>query len=676
MITQLPRDTDMQTLSAVIFGKCNVIGKLITKRKVPKYLKMHLKLETDYIGFEDIPALLVGHYTTETLPVMPFTCSFNFVSLANSTAPSHHGMNTLSLGQAIQDAPHMLQTQQETQQHHNTPQLQEHHTASHLQEHHMSDAPQDLSFNMSEPLQHMREISRSRDCGTQDNMGLDRAEGGQDPPHTTLTQSVVTQSHTSTPEEQGGTIVDNQHRYLEKSILPKLLNDSFINEIASVSNENVLLEDRISRLSQTEPEILEEELSSDPEIVFDRLPPDEQIEKYVQKKMARKRKQGFIPKSPPAKRDCVVPSIPVVDKEEEIRLIYDKITDMMDTDYFEYLTVLKELNNAPGDLAARLLNNSMGHFSLSTKDRDYIFRNRAGILFDKLKERMTNRLAQTSILAVNLSPEEIEIPIRGTNDHLCLDCRTVHNEKTTCVNHVTGGPSILTKVGDKISKEVWSKFSFVMYGFTPSFRFLDPNQIESCLNLSPLTTKKCSGLMLGSLADENFTVPPENELYTDLKMLVGKLEDCDLPLLVEFNPRKDIMTHPYNLPLEIEAFVRTLQCIQKLYKGIVVSVCPLPTCSAVHSLTDYHVIKTIIAKMGVYLMAFGIIAGVYSIYADISTQPVGKKPRYFTVRKRNKRSPILDFQGMLTREGQRRFYLEMSNELRHIRYLSSFRQTL
>ena len=63
--------------------------------------------------------------------------------------------------------------------------------------------------------------------------------------------------------------------------------------------------------------------SSDSEIVFDKPLPNAQINYQVQKKLLRKRKLNCVPPNQSVKKVNV--ELSVVNKEEEIRLVHDKL---------------------------------------------------------------------------------------------------------------------------------------------------------------------------------------------------------------------------------------------------------------------------------------------------------------------------------------------------------------
>jgi len=149
--------------------------------------------------------------------------------------------------------------------------------------------------------------------------------------------------------------------------------------------------------------------------------------------------------------------------------------------------------------------------------------------------------------------------------------------------------------------------------------------------------------------------------------LINRLgPDCELPLLIEFRPKTNPDSPTKAIISEIENFVRTLEMVQRNYKGLIVSISPIPYWNLDLNLTSYLKVKNFVLKTAIFLMAIGQTLGIYSIFCIVTIFGAKDFPKYFVVKRGDKRTPVFDILGQLTREGKKRLLNSLDSEIRHI----------
>jgi len=372
---------------------------------------------------------------------------------------------------------------------------------------------------------------------------------------------------------------------------------------------------------------------------------------------------------PPKRRrlsPVVLPEPDNSEKEFTLMSLRERLSNVSENNLLEYPSILSELDNVTGRTAVQLLDASS---QLSSPEQIYINKHKASLLYERLKVRWEWKLSTDSVLTSNLSTEELESLnlLVFESEPLCLDCRSRHPADKRCISSLHGGPSLYALLDTPIPSAVVEKCRFIVYASSSYFKQLDPKNLLPFLNLSPPSFPQLGGSMKESLSNIDFAVPFENRLYYSLLNLINRLgPDCELPLLIEFRPKTNPDSPIKAIISEIENFVRTLEMVQRNYKGLIVSISPIPYWNLDLNLTSYLKVKNFVLKAAIFLMAIGQTLGIYSIFCIVTIFGVKDFPKYFVVKRGDKRTPVFDILGQLTREGKKRLLNSLDSEIRHI----------
>ena len=628
LIANSPQKITMRAMCEKIFRLCHPVG--IGVRRLHRHLQLHIERDVSHVTMTDLPHLLVGHYISNTFITPPFECSLVFSpwepKIRDTTRPS-----TLTLHRATIEAPSMLQNLS------------------------IQIAPNPNTAHAPAP-----------------SVDPDPADQSKDQAATPLLQKMDTSSLCPDVEDEADLPAVVEPRY--NSYIPNQLDTealaNSINQRLAELRQNPISSNLILR--ENEVNTVLNESSSESTVSLTSPPPNLRIEQRIQNLLKRKRN------GQPKQIGTVNPSqnnvYPTVDREQLMAVAPNHIGNLASVDYSDHLNLLKVLPNSLGEHAEQLLEQANSFGNLSESSKKFVAENKAGLLYLKLKSRLAKRQQVIGILPVNLSLEEVETfcSTNITPESFCTDCKTNHEARKPCTDFYAHGPVLLSKTNDKIPLETTLAYDVIIYALTPAYRFLD---IPDSLNLSPVTQKQAVGPLGGSLnnqnTSENFPIHEENSLYFDLIKLIDRLDrDCCLPIAVEFRAPGGLAHSGSNLVGYTEDFIRTLELVQRRYKGLIFGLSPIPVWSVGMDLTHYHVSKNLATRTAHYLTVFGLSANVYVLTCDIVSLPCGSAPKFFTCRRRNKRSILFDRHGRLCREGRRRLILDFSNELRYIRTIN------
>ena len=692
LFTNLPEVTTLYEVCSNIFNRAKPSNKQV--RRLHRHICLHLGIEeSSETNITDLPHLLLGHYSSDTMITLPFTCAFSLspfqmegsldepkVSLPLLPPPPEYVSFDTPVSQSSTTVlpPLNLTIERPIR------------PPSRHTENHLSDGLLQLAHRIDTG-------------GTQHTLTLTY-------PQTTPATTATTQSDsTGTPyastseyHANGGQRAEPHHRYNQLddgmdqnnnahatgSLTPTLLTGSYMKNAPQICQVAPLIHDRIREMREqsntSEIEYTSEQIddllrSSSEEpgspIHFPVPPPDAGIERQVQNKLlSKRRKTNSSAQSLKKIKITIAPIFPSYNAELAMQEVYTKISPIYETDATDLHTLLSSLDNTSGHFALEIFQRSATN-TVTEAELDFMKKHKPHILYVKLKDKITERLANTVVVEHNISLEELEeFSPDLSQTPVCNDCRTAHESRKVCIDRLTGGPSLLSVQNTPISYTQLSGYDAIIYGLSPTFRNIETNLLDHVLNMSPPTLKFATGPMTRSLRDigREYYVPLTNTLFHDLVTLIERLDTTrPLPIFVEFRPKLGLVGSGERLPIECDNFIRTLALLQKRYTGLIIGLSPTPYWIVGMDIATYQVIKTLAHKAACYLTGFGLAAGVYVITCDIASLPIGGHPRHYTLRKRFKRSFIFDKQGHGSREGRRRLCNDLETEMRRIASLNS-----
>ena len=684
LFTNLPECTTLYEVCQNIFNRAKPADN--HTRRLHKHICIHLGIEEDsQTSLADLPHLLLGHYSSDTLITLPFTCAFSLApfqldepktTLPLLPAPPEYVAYDTPLPQSSQANLPPLNLSIERPPRPPSRPVENHLSDGLLQ---LANRVDNTHHTVTLTYQHPAPATTSTTQG--ENPGTSYPSTAE---FHTQGGSRLEQRYTYTSSDSDNG--QSSQKYARNSLAPTELTGSFMSntvEAKKVAKIAPLIHARLSSCQENSNNTFTELTSAQVDhmlrsssedtnspIHFNAPPPDIRIETQVQNKLLkRRRKTNSSAKLLKKVKVTVAPVFPSYNAEIAMQEVYTKIGPLYEADALDIHTLLNTLDNTPGIFANEIFQRSISG-NVSEAELDYFQKHRAHILYLRLKEKLLDRLSNTSIVEYNNSLEELEEfspDLSGTPT--CNDCRTPHEPRKMCLDRLAGGPSILTCQNTPISYNQLVGHDLIMYGLSPSFRSVEPNLLDHVLNMSPLTLKFASGPLTRSLRDmdREYFVPQTNTLYHDIVALIGRLDqNRTLPILVEFRPRLGLVVTGERLPVECDNFIRTLALIQKHYTGLIIGLSPTPHWIVGMDVNSYQAVKTLAHKAACYLTGFGLAAGIYVITCEIASLPTGDHPRHYTMRKRFKRSFIFDRQGRFSREGRRRLCHDLEAEMRRI----------
>jgi hypothetical protein len=640
--------------------------------KLHRHLTLHLGIESPpHVSLRDIPHLLAGHYIAETLIHTPFHCSFSLAPLMHEQNNQEPETETEIAQLAIEhpesrgatpviqvpDRPPRYQTPRPMEESVSLGLLQTVHPVSYSH----GTTPPTVTVTYQRPAAPVTAVAQVEDTGTSHTTGVpdsNTSPTSYDPRYKEV-EIITTETITL-----GDTDSNKSHSPLSSNVInyEKLASDIKA-KIQAIRNQTntIMTDQQIDELLETSSD------DSTSQIVFNVLPPDDNIEKQVQNKLLkRRRKINSSAKNLKKLKVITAPVLPSYDRELAMQNIYHLLSATSEIDATDLLTLLKTVGNAPGTVAAEIHDRSQNEITTEA-EKDFLFKHRAHYLYHLLQERLIKKFENMTVLPTNLVHEELEqyspdLAAVG----MCNDCKTPHTSLQYCMDLASGGPNIAICQTGPIPSRLITSNSIVMFAMTPALKHLDKYLDAMTLNLSPSLLSFSTGPLPYSLrtTDGNYSVPSANTLYHELVTLLARLgQECTLPIFIEFRPKAGLAGFSKRIPEECDYFIRTLALIQKQYKGLIIGIAPIPYWLVGSDVRSYQFLKSIAFKAACYLTGFGLAAGIYVVHCDIGTLPTGGPIKHYTWNRKFKRNFIFDLQGKLVREGKRRLNLELSREV-------------
>jgi hypothetical protein len=595
-------------------------------RHLPVVLSQHLNYQSiPHATLSDLPSLLLGHYTTTLEEALPFNCTYDLTTQTiqpKSTSTRYTPHNCLTRVASTTPAPDVPDGQ------------------LHEEEEPPERPPRRRADQVPEPLPA-------------------EAPGPRTPPGNPDVNGEPTTAGTP----------------LAASKPPDIHVDRYAINTLESFNENLpsFSECQINTLLAS---------SSDESIpiLFPRPPPDAIIEAAVSNKIIKRRRKA---NSRPLKRLRIVvneplnlPSLFQYNSEARIREIHTLVKLDFEYDGRDIITLLSAVENPIGVAAGVILVNKQLGLQISAEEQTFFLKARGNLLFIKMKERLATRhLLSCSLMSSSTTMEELEYySAQNVTLPFCLDCRSHHSTTRSCLNVLEGGPNFLTLSSNSIDPSEYLAFDVIIFAFSAPLRNIEPGQLGHVLNLSPNHYVHMDGDLTGSLSEDADMEPISmtNTLFHDLLMIIHRLgPECRLPILVECRPPPVILFNLLELKSFCEQFVRNLALLQNYYPGLMVIIAPIPTWVPGIDLAQYCSIKSSVMRASTYLVGFGIVAGVYVVHLDCTSSPIGTIHKQHMTRRRFRRAPLFDSQGVFTKELRSRIMRDLDEELALIRAYSN-----
>lgn len=660
VLTGLDENTTLEELCQGIFNRSPRSG--VSVRTLPELLTLHLGYgNITHAALSDLPSLLLGHYMAACSSSLPFTCTFSLEY-------------TLRVPRII----HLEETRSKVEQQKNHMEAFNMHTDN--MEANCMILPADR------PLRPRTPAPCTATSGLLQVVDQDRAEQSETseagPPDRAPTDTASTVDHGDVPDPPSADIpgttapptsnlIQESRYHVDKLSKFKTYRES-LRSPSSVTPSVIELTDIQVDL------MLQSSSSSDSEPsqnLFVRPPPDEYIDRKVCEMVFGKRKKKTNCK--PLKK-IILPveehvDLPTQNREDRMISIYGLISFNAEHDALDMDQLLDSLDNSLGIKALELFEKYSPSGPNNPVLAKFIFDNRAGMLYENLKKEIDTRIQSSTLIPMACAIDELEETSPQPCVPYCYECKSKHRPSRSCYLQLSGGPSLLTLEDTSISPSISARYDVILYGLTPVYRYLDPLYVNKVLNMSPPYYKVTDGILVGSLREMegNFEVPITNTLYYDVLNLIQRLGvTCTLPILIEFRPPQGIANAGPDLPQQVETFIRTLALLQKNYSGLIVAIAPLPTWNPGMEISTFHMVKCMAWKAALYLIGFGLVAGVYTIYPDVIDYSTGNETKYILTRPYFKRSYLFDVQGKVSRELKSRICKVFRSE---IYYFKSFR---
>ena len=250
----------------------------------------------------------------------------------------------------------------------------------------------------------------------------------------------------------------------------------------------------------------------------------------------------------------------------------------------------------------------------------------------------------------------------------CANCKMHHPTKGGC-SLINPGLPALAASNNKVLTEIQAAaFTAAYASFDSDFQVLGPQMKHRVLNLSPATNKVPTLQFLEHSPTDMVTVDSvdycyEYEITTRLLILVHKLQNSSMPIF--------IMPHFYGSPpmksQQAQAAAVAVENVQRLYKGMLVTLCPVPHYKAGMTATHYHEMKQETRTAGDCLTAHLTARGLAALTIDICTMPVDDFTDLYCVQEDWKLTePLYTLSGCKRREFYRRFADNLDKKIRQV----------
>lgn len=239
----------------------------------------------------------------------------------------------------------------------------------------------------------------------------------------------------------------------------------------------------------------------------------------------------------------------------------------------------------------------------------------------------------------------------------CSSCNLHHSAKGRCVSLNYGLPALAATNNHAISLEHLQGFKSVFASFDEKLQIIGSDFRLSVLNLSPEVNHPAPLQLLQHSPSDLVKMDSDDYAYefditARLLVLTHKLGESELPLLILPRFEGNMLERQH----QIRAAATAIANVQSLYKGMIITICPIAIYKSGMTADDYMEEKRLSRSSGDCLTAQLTSRGLAAITLEIAAMPVDDLGNILSVRDDWKlKESLYTLDGRKRREFYRRF---------------------